>query len=71
VVDLTMPNLTGRAVVEGIRALEAPVPILLMSGHSDHAQWTIELGTNGFLAKPYTVAQSIGELERVLASIEV
>ena len=72
-VDLTMPKLTGRAVVEQIRGLESVVPILLVSGHSEQGEvnHALACGANGFVAKPYTVVQLITALEQVLETAEV
>jgi len=68
-VDLTMPGLGGREVVSVLRDSGATVPILLVSGHSDEGEVerSIECGANGFLAKPYTVAELSAEVSRVLA----
>ncbi|MGD2062250.1 MAG: ATP-binding protein [Nitrospirota bacterium] len=67
-VDLTMPKVTGRAVVEQIRGLGSTVPILLVSGHSEQGEVdrALESGANGFVAKPYTVNQLTTALERAL-----
>jgi len=68
-VDLTMPGLGGREVVSVLRESGATVPILLVSGHSEEGEVerSIECGANGFLAKPYTVAELSAEVTRVLA----
>jgi two-component system cell cycle sensor histidine kinase/response regulator CckA len=71
-VDLTMPKLTGRAVVERIRGSGSAVPILLVSGHSEQGEVNraLECGANGFVAKPYTVTQLTEALERALAAAQ-
>ncbi len=68
-VDLTMPGLGGREVVSVLRESGATVPILLVSGHSEEGEVerSIACGANGFLAKPYTVAELSAEVTRVLA----
>jgi len=68
-VDLTMPGLGGREVVSVIRESGSTVPILLVSGHSEEGEVerSIECGANGFLAKPYTVAELSAEVTRILA----
>ena len=67
-IDLTMPALGGREVVSVIRDSGSTVPILLVSGHSEdgEVERSIECGANGFLAKPYTVAELSAEVTRVL-----
>ncbi len=68
-VDLTMPGLGGREVVSVIREGGSTVPILLVSGHSEAGEVgrSIECGANGFLAKPYTVAELSTEVTRILS----
>jgi CheY-like chemotaxis protein len=67
-VDLTMPKLSGLAVVEHIRGLGSRVPILLVSGHSDpeEVKRALACGASDFVAKPYTIATLIQALDRVL-----
>jgi len=69
-VDLTMPGLGGREVVSEIRDSGSTVPILLVSGHSEEGEVerSIACGANGFLAKPYTVADLSAEVTRVLGA---
>ncbi|RMF77361.1 MAG: response regulator, partial [Nitrospirae bacterium] len=68
-VDLTMPGIGGREVVALLRESGCQVPILLVSGHSKQGEVgrALECGANGFLAKPYTVAELTGELSRLFA----
>jgi DNA-binding NarL/FixJ family response regulator len=62
--DMTMPGLAGRALIERVRARYATLPILILSMHKD-AQVALEAlraGANGYLTKdsePATLAVAI------------
>jgi DNA-binding NarL/FixJ family response regulator len=63
-VDMTMPGLSGRALIEQVRARAPRLPILILSMHKD-AQVALEAlraGANGYLTKdsePATLAVAI------------
>jgi PAS domain S-box-containing protein len=64
--DMTMPGMTTDEIVQGIRALDPKVPILLNSGYTsnDTVKRMLAEGTvQGFLPKPY-------ELEELLSTID-
>jgi len=67
-VDITMPKVSGLAVVEKIRELGSRVPILLISGHTeaDEVNRALACGASDFVAKPYTIATLTQALDRVL-----
>lgn len=59
ILDLTMPGLGGTELLGHIRALDADVPVLLVSGYSqqelsDHSREFVNVG---FLQKPFTMDQ--------------
>lgn len=66
--DLTMPNLSGKDAFRILRQRFGPVPVLICSGYLlDLKEFTSECGSepNGFLQKPYkleTLAQTIREI---------
>jgi CheY-like chemotaxis protein len=62
ILDLTMPTMSGRAVLTGLRARRPGVPIVLCSGYDREAT-----GPSGdaFLRKPFRME----DLERVLADV--
>lgn len=68
VLDLTMPELDGEEVYRILRELRADVPILLMSGFPEHDAFHKLPGDErvDFLQKPFTHAQLIGSLARLL-----
>ena len=65
--DMAMPRMTGAECFKALRQ-RANVPILLMSGYTDHtaAKALLEAGANGFLEKPFTVEQLGTEVDRLL-----
>ncbi|MBA3500805.1 MAG: response regulator [Myxococcota bacterium] len=65
--DMVMPRMNGTACFHALRKLRT-VPILLVSGYTDHAaaRELLTSGADGFLEKPYTTEQLAGEVDRVL-----
>jgi two-component system cell cycle sensor histidine kinase/response regulator CckA len=67
--DMTMPDIDGAEVVRQIRARGSRVPIVLSSGYLEP---TVERGLDrnavqGFLLKPFGIAELIDALERARA----
>ena len=67
VLDMVMPQMSGRATYSAMREVMPKVPVLAMSGHtmSDEVDALIELGVKAFISKPY----SIDALARSLADV--
>jgi len=65
--DMVMPRMNGAACFRALRE-RRDVPILLVSGYTDHAaaRELLAAGANGFLEKPYTAEQLAAELDRIL-----
>jgi DNA-binding NtrC family response regulator len=57
--DLRMPAMNGLELLASVRDLMVSVPFVLMSGHAtpQEAKEAEELGTSGFLPKPFTPVQ--------------
>jgi two-component system, cell cycle sensor histidine kinase and response regulator CckA len=55
ILDLDMPNLTGRQAFERIRGADPDVPIMISSGYIDHdrEQELLDAGVQAVLHKPY------------------
>jgi CheY-like chemotaxis protein len=72
VLDMVMPRMNGAACFHALRARRA-VPILLVSGYTDHAaaQELLAAGADGFLEKPYTAEQLGAEIDRILGKGDV
>ncbi len=56
ILDLTMPRLGGFETFERLRAIDADVPIVLMSGYTEQEASArfVGRGLAGFLQKPFT-----------------
>ncbi|MBL9077596.1 MAG: response regulator [Planctomycetes bacterium] len=63
-VDLTMPGLDGRDVLQRVRAACPRAAVVLMSGHSDvHlAETADQVGADGYVAKPFRADAVVREL---------
>ena len=59
IIDLTMPGMAGLELLELIRAQDATVPVLLVSGYARHEVREREARSKrvSFLQKPFTIAQ--------------
>jgi len=56
ILDMTMPGMTGKETLEGLRGLGIEVPVLIASGYSD-SEVSRRFGSSnvaGFLQKPFT-----------------
>ncbi len=52
--DMTLPEMHGTHVLKGIRALDATVPVIIVTGEKDelHRDETEQLGVQGYVEKP-------------------
>ena len=66
--DVRMPGLDGLALLRALRALDAAVPIILVTAHGDieMAVDAMQNGATDFLAKPFDRAQLRAKVERAL-----
>lgn len=72
VTDIKMPVLGGLGLIERIRATNADMRVVIISGFSefDYARKAIELGVDDYLLKPID-AEGLGEvLRRILIKLE-
>ncbi|MCA9462509.1 MAG: response regulator [Nitrospira sp.] len=55
--DLDMPIMTGRTMLDELRWLESRVPVVMMSGGQDHKELKqfLREGAQGYLMKPFTL----------------
>ena len=65
--DQTMPQITGKELIEKVRAINATVPIVIMTGFSNAltADTVLELGIDRYLEKPV----AFPKLKRVLTEL--
>jgi PAS domain S-box-containing protein len=56
--DIVMPQLSGVALTEQIRRIRPEMPVIFMSGYTDHPQERLGLDdrTTFFLSKPFTIS---------------
>jgi len=68
ITDMAMPDVTGLQLFRKIRKIRADLPVLLCTGYSEHvtAESSLEMGINGYLAKPFTAEQLAEEVKRVV-----
>ena len=67
--DMTMPGMTTNEIVQGIRALDSTVAILLNSGYTsnDVVRRMLEEGSvQGFLGKPYDLHQLVENVQKLI-----
>ena len=64
VLDLTMPDLSGRDVLQQLRTHWPDLPVLLSSGYVEEHE--LPTGANGFLAKPYRAGELLNAVRQVL-----
>lgn len=65
--DWTMPRLSGAETFQRLRALDAELPIVIMSGYAESvASDHVQLDLAAFLEKPFTVDALQEALSRVL-----
>ena len=59
VLDMVMPQMSGRATYVALREIDPTVPVLLMSGYAvnEEVQAILDLGVKAFVAKPHSVEQ--------------
>jgi CheY-like chemotaxis protein len=65
VLDFTLPDADGTAVIPVIRQHAPHTRVLLMSGHGEMD--AASLGADGYLAKPFTKTALISAIEQTLA----
>ena len=67
--DLAMPEMDGWKVAEELKAniLTKEIPIIAVTAHSlpKDRERAIKAGCDAFVGKPYSVANLIGEIERL------
>jgi DNA-binding response OmpR family regulator len=67
--DITMPGLSGEHVLLRLRALDASVPVVMLTGNADEelGRRLLEAGAFDYVSKPF----QFGVLERVVAAAVV
>jgi DNA-binding NtrC family response regulator len=68
--DVRLPGMNGREVLERIRAVDASVPVLVMTGFAsvEDAMGAMWAGATDYVRKPLKADEVAGALERALAA---
>jgi two-component system cell cycle sensor histidine kinase/response regulator CckA len=68
ILDMIMPDMSGRHTYEKMKDIDPRVKVLLSSGYSinGYAQEILDLGCNGFVQKPYNAKQLSQKLREIL-----
>jgi two-component system cell cycle sensor histidine kinase/response regulator CckA len=68
VLDLVMPDISGRQAYEEMKRIHPRVKVLLSSGYSldRQAKQIMDKGCNGFIQKPFNMSQLTGIVEEIL-----
>jgi two-component system cell cycle sensor histidine kinase/response regulator CckA len=58
VLDMVMPDMTGKATYLALRQIDSDVAVLLMTGHlfNPQVQELLDLGVRSYISKPYSIA---------------
>jgi FixJ family two-component response regulator len=66
--DVSMPEMGGLAVLEAARALDPRLAVVMLTGESDLgvARKALDLGARSFITKPFDVEVVLDELRRLL-----
>ena len=67
ILDLGLPDLNGKAVIETLRAKSA-LPIIVLSAHDQEMEkiMALDLGANDFIAKPFGIGELLARLRACL-----
>jgi CheY-like chemotaxis protein len=72
ITDIVMPEIEGLELVRHIRSLHPATKVMVVSGGGSHlvsyTQLAKQLGADDVLAKPFTPAELVGAVERLLAA---
>jgi len=68
ILDLIMPEMDGEKTFTALRAIDSQIPVLLSSGYSMNGQASniMEKGCNGFIQKPYNIAELSKKIREIL-----
>ena len=52
ILDVGMPQINGKKVMDWLRETDCPVPIIIISGDDSHRQEALDKGARAFFLKP-------------------
>ena len=62
--DMRMPVMDGWRFAEALREHGVTLPVVVMTAAADARRWAKEIGTLGYVAKPFAVADLVSAVER-------
>ena len=68
ILDMIMPNMSGRQTFDALKALDPGIKVILCSGYSldEQAQSILSRGCNGFIQKPFDVQELSSAVRGIL-----
>ncbi len=68
ITDIKMPVKGGNEVIKFAKRFDSRVPVIVITGYTslDIANECVRLGADGFLSKPFTIAQLRDEVSRCI-----
>ncbi len=72
ITDIKMPVMGGNEVIKFTKRYNSKIPIIVITGYTslDIASECDRLGADGFLSKPFTIAQLRKEVDRCLEGLD-
>ena len=69
VLDITLPSLDGRAVLDRLQKFASPPPVLVLTahGHNFAGAEAVRQQAAGLMAKPFSLRDFLAACERILA----
>ncbi len=66
--DVRLPGMSGLDLLSAVKALDAQLPVILVTGHGDitMAVWAMRNGAYDFVEKPYSSEQLVDVVQRAL-----
>ncbi|HLG69861.1 MAG TPA: response regulator [Chloroflexota bacterium] len=62
--DMRMPVMDGWQFAQEIKRRGIEVPIVVMTAAQDAQRWAVEIGADGYVAKPFDIDELLGVVER-------
>lgn len=66
--DIGLPDISGDAVAEGVRAVHGDVPVLVMTADGRAAEKATRVGAVGYLTKPFEMDELVSAVRGILGA---